>query len=200
MPSSYTPRLRLEMQAAGENLNTWGAPRLNNTLARIDFALAGRAVLTLTGGDYRLSSQNGGEDEARSAMLDLVGQAPARILVPAVSKIYLVRNRTTGPVQLSSGAGTSAEVGPGDVTLVACDGADLFCLSAAGRALKTYVDQVAWSYNAGNLPGQSGQAGKVLKTDGLSAAWTGLTSADITDANAERLASTGRAIAFALTL
>jgi hypothetical protein len=40
----------------------------------------------------------------------------------------------------------------------------------------------------------------VLKTDGQIATWAGLTSADIADANAERLASIGRAIAFAVTL
>lgn len=200
MPSSYTPSLRLEMQAAGENLNTWGAPRLNNTLARIDFALAGRTVIALAGTDYRLSSQNAGDDEARSAMLDLTGLAPARLLVPAVSKIYLVRNRTTGSVTMTTGAGAGAELGPGDVTLVACDGTDLFCLGAAGLALKTYVDQLAWTYNAGNLPGQAGQAGKVLKTDGQAAGWMRLSCSDLADAAEERNAATARAIAFAVTL
>ena len=45
MPSSYSASLRLELQAAGENLNTWGAPRLNNVIARMDKAIAGRAVV-----------------------------------------------------------------------------------------------------------------------------------------------------------
>ena len=40
MPSSYTD-LGFELQAAGENTNTWGAPRLNAALSRINYAIAG---------------------------------------------------------------------------------------------------------------------------------------------------------------
>ena len=56
MPSSFTPRLRLEMQAAGENLNTWGtlttgdlsdyaADQASRSAAQKAFAVA--AALTL---------------------------------------------------------------------------------------------------------------------------------------------------------
>ena len=65
MPSSFTPRLRLELQAAGENLNTWGAPKLNNVIARLDFAVAGRNGVALSGAPYSLTASNG-DDEARN--------------------------------------------------------------------------------------------------------------------------------------
>lgn len=175
MPSSYTASLRLELQGAGENLNTWGAPRLNNAISRIDQAIAGRTALTLAG-DHVLTSANQGDDEARRAILDLSGQGPATLTLPAVSKIYLVRNGASGAVTLTTGAGGAATIDPQDVTLVACDGTDVFPLGVGGLGLKAYVEGVAWRYNAGALPGQTGNGGKVITTDGETAAWATVAS------------------------
>lgn len=95
MPSTYTPSLRLEMQAAGENLNTWGAPRLNAVIDRLDQAIAGRSAIVLAG-DHVLTSANLADDEARRAMLDFTGMGPATVTLPAASKIYLVRAECVG--------------------------------------------------------------------------------------------------------
>ena len=35
MPSSPSSRIRAELQASGENLNTWGAPKLNEVVKRL---------------------------------------------------------------------------------------------------------------------------------------------------------------------
>ncbi|MDP1616780.1 hypothetical protein [Phenylobacterium sp.] len=175
MPSTYTPSLRLEMQAAGENLNTWGAPRLNAVIDRLDQAVAGRSAIALNG-DHVLTSANAGDDEARRAMLDFSGTGPAVVTLPATSKIYLVRNAASGPVTLTTGAGAVATIDSQDVTLVACDGANVFPLGVGGLTLKAYVEAVAWSYNAGALPGQAGNAGKVVFTDGEAAGWRLVTS------------------------
>ncbi|MCG9916023.1 MAG: hypothetical protein MH112_06635 [Phenylobacterium sp.] len=170
MPSTYTPSLRLEMQAAGENLNTWGAPRLNAVIDRLDQAIAGRSAIVLAG-DHVLTSANLADDEARRAMLDFTGAGPATVTLPAASKIYLVRNSASGPVTLTTGAGAVAVVDSQDVTLVGCDGGDVFLLGVGGLGLKAYVEAVAWSYNSGALPGQTGNAGKVVATDGTDAGW-----------------------------
>mgnify|MGYP001627511684 CR=1 FL=1 len=198
MPSTYTASLRLEMQGAGENLNTWGAPRLNNAIHRIDQAIAGRTALTLAG-DHVLSSANQADDEARRAMLDLSGAGPATLTLPGVSKIYLVRNGASGVVTLTTGAGASVAIDPQDVTFVACDGTNVFALGVGGAPLKAYVEGVAWRYNAGALPGQTGNAGKVVTTDGEDAGWSPLTSlSDYQhDQNLRAAAADRRAAAFA---
>lgn len=194
MPSTYTTSLRLEMQAAGENLNTWGAPKLNNVISRIDQAIAGRSAIELTG-DKVLSSANSADDEARRAILDFTGTGPATVTVPSVSKVYLVRNGASGAVTLTTGAGEAAAVASGDVTVVACDGANVFPLGVGGQGLKAYVEGVAWSYNAGALPAQAGNAGKFVRTDGETAAWAGLEAADV--AGLEVLLAEVRAFAVA---
>lgn len=175
MPSTYTPSLRLEMQAAGENLNTWGAPRLNLVIDRLDQAIAGRSAIVLDG-DHVLTSANASDDEARRAMLDFSGAGPATVTLPATSKIYLVRNRASGPVTLTTGAGAVAVLDPQDVALVACDGGDVFALGVGGLSLKAYVETVAWTYNAGALPAQPLNAGKVVATDGEDAGWRFVTT------------------------
>ncbi|WP_340647536.1 hypothetical protein [Phenylobacterium sp.] len=208
MPSSYTPRLRLELQAAGENLNTWGAPKLNNALSRIDTAIAGRAAIVLAGAAYSLSASNG-DDEARAAILDFSGTGPASVTLPSVSKIYLARNGASGVVTLTTGAGTTLALAVGDTVLAFCDGTNVVSLLIGGASIKAYVDAVrayvdqqAWDAQAGVLPGQGGNAGRFLKTDGTSPTWAAPAVADISDyasdQSAKAQAATARAIAFSL--
>lgn len=55
------------------------------------------------------------------------------------------------------------------------NGKRLFSLATptapADAATKQYVDDTAWTANAGNLPAQSGQNGKFLRTNGTVASW-----------------------------
>ena len=208
MPSSYTPRLRLELQAAGENLNTWGAPKLNNALSRIDAAIAGRAAIVLVGAPYSLSASNG-DDEARAAILDFSGAGPATVTLPSVSKLYLARNGASGAVTLTTGAGAILVLAAGDAALAACDGSNVFSLALGGSSIKAYVDAVrayvdqqAWDAQAGVLPGQGGAGGRFLKTDGTSPAWVAPAVADLTDYASDQAAraqaAAARAIAFSL--
>ena len=212
MPSSYTPRLRLELQAAGENLNTWGAPKLNNAISRIDAAIAGRTSVSLAGVPYGLSVSNG-DDEARAAILDFTGTGPATVTLPSVSKVYLARNGASGAVTLTTGAGATLALAVGDAALVVCDGTNVFSLAIGGSSIKayvdavrTYVDQQAWAGQAGVLPGQGGNAGKFLKTNGTTPSWTAPAVAYLSDyasdqaakAAAASAAATAQAIAFSL--
>lgn len=197
MPSSYTPRLRLEMQAAGENLNTWGAPKLNTVINRIDHSIAGMAAIALTG-PYTLTSSNTADDEARSAILKFTGTGAFTVTIPSVSKVYQVWNACTGPVTLTTGAGASVEVAEGAVALVVCDGANLKAARATDfggsrltnvadptgpqdAATKAYADSLAFTANAGILPGQTGSAGKFLTTNGTTAGWAAPSVSNLSD-------------------
>jgi hypothetical protein len=209
MPSSYTPSLRFELQFTGENVNLWG-DKLNAALSRADDAVAGWLTKPLTG-DYTLATANGGADEARKAMLKFTGTGSFTVTVPAVSKRYDVWNACTGVLTISNGSvSTTVQVGE-IVSIVTDGGANIgrvqgndYDLPTSNRqvASKLYVDNVAFTANAGILPGQGGNSGKFLTTNGTVAAWSNVTSATdyLADQTTRAAAATALAIAFATAL
>ena len=129
-PSSI---LRVELQGIGENLNTWGYPRLNNALQRLEEAAHGLTTIALSAAGARiLASANYVADEARAPILILTG-APAgavEIIVPGASHWWMVDNRTTGgqsvTIKTAAGAGYTLRPGP---QAVICDGDAVFGMS-----------------------------------------------------------------------
>ena len=200
MPSSYTARLRLEKQAAGENLNTWGAPKLNTVFDRIDFAVAGMTTVALTG-PHTLTSANTADDEARAALLKFTGalSAPAVVTLPAVSKKYLVWNAAGSVVTLTTGAGSAVSVDPGDKAAVFCDGAAVHELGYAGLGLKAYIAASALSAT-GSLPAAACNTGRYLFCDGAALSPRLPLTTDLIDLSAYTAQRTAQAIAFAVAL
>ncbi len=196
MPSSWSPSLRFEQQFTGENINLWGE-KLNAVLGHADYAVAGWLTKPLTG-NATLTSANAADDEARAATIKFTGGAgPFTVTIPAVSKTYLVWNACAGPVSLTTGAGATLTIDPGDIVWALTDGGGVKTPGYGGVSIKDWVSGVAWSYNAGALPAQTGNAGKVVKTDGTTASWQALSTADLTDyASAVK----GLALAFAIAL
>lgn len=127
MPSTATSRLRVEQQALGENLNSWGYPRLNDALLRLEEAIADVVSLTVTG-NYTLTSQNYDADEARAAVLKLAGSPGAtyKQTIPSVEKTYWVYNGTNADQTIGTAGGTAATVRTGRLTFLFCDGTDCF--------------------------------------------------------------------------
>ena len=159
--------------------------------------MAGWLTKPLTG-NAALTTANAQDDEARAAMIKFTGGAgPFTVTVPAVSKTYLVWNACAGPVTLTTGAGGTVTVDPGDIVWTLTDGGAVKTPGYGGASIKDWVSSVAWSYNAGALPAQSGNAGKVVSTDGTNASWQALSTSDLSDyASAVR----GLALAFAVAL
>lgn len=197
MPSTYTASLRFEMQGTGENLNAWGS-RLNTALSRIDKAIAGRTPVTLAGVNYTLSTANASDDEARSMTLDLSGVGGCDLVIPSVPKVYLVRNGSDGPVDITTGAGAAVTLAVDDVALVVCDGSEVTSLMIGGMTLKGYVDAQAWAVSNAVLPGQAGSAGGFLKTNGTTPTWVRPAVADITDYASDQAAKKAETLAEAL--
>jgi hypothetical protein len=172
MPSNPSTRNRIELQAAGENLNTWGAPKLNAALQRLEEAKDGRLNKSLTGlTTYTLTATNYVADEARMGFLDFSGTpiSTCTVTVPAVEKTYLVRNATTQTLILTTGSGVTATLLTGTSATIACDatnvrvvGVDADDLANTLTTAKFYTDSVATG--SGNLPGSTGLADYVLMT------------------------------------
>lgn len=197
MPSSWSPSLRLELQFTGENINLWGE-KLNATLSHVDYAVAGWLTKPLTGTGAVLTTANAGDDEARAAAMKFTGGAgPFTVTLPAVSKIYLVWNACAGPVTLTTGSAGTVTAEAGDILWVVTDGGAVKTPGYGGSSIKDWASNLAWTYNAGALPVQAGNAGKVVKTDGTNASWQALSAADLSDyASAVK----GLALAFAIAL
>lgn len=204
MPSSFSTSLRFELQFTGENTNTWGV-RLNTSFQRIDRAIAAWTPVALTG-DHTLTVSNVADDEARSAMLKFTGalSTPAVITLPGVSKSYaMVWNAADRILTLTTGAGGTVAVNPGDKICVGCDGANVYELGYNNLGLKDYIASLALS-STGVLPAQAGNAGRFIRTDGVNATWQPVYSTDLADINAfiaaRTATATALAVAFAVSL
>lgn len=132
MPSTYSTRLRLELQATGENTNTWGTITNTNLGTLLEESIAGLAAVSMTADtNYTLTTANGATDEARRAVLSVTSTlsltATRNVVVPTVTKIYIVYNNTTGGQSLvfKTLAGSGVTVANGKRAFLYCDGTDV---------------------------------------------------------------------------
>lgn len=193
MPSSWSASLRFELQFSGENINTWG-DRLNAVVSHADYAIAGFLTKALTTSPYSLTTALAADDEARAAMVKFTGTGAFTVIVPAVSKHYLVWNACTGVLIVSMGAGATVSIDPGDIVSVFCDAASVRTPGYGGLSLKDYI--TAFTASAGAVPSPIGNAGKYLYSDGANVLWRTPVSTDLSDS----AALLGRQVALAVAL
>jgi hypothetical protein len=128
MPS-YTSSLRLLQPSTGEYPGTWGTQVNTGLTALVDTSVAGTATITMTAADYTLSTANGATDEARAMVLNLTGTpgAARNVICPAVSKVYIVYNNTTGGFAqtLKTASGSGISVPNGATAFLRCNGTDV---------------------------------------------------------------------------
>lgn len=183
MPSSFSASLRFELQFNGENVNTWGI-KLNTALQRVDFAIAGRAVVPLSGVPYSLTTSNLSDDQARASTLEFTGTG-ATVTIPSVPKRYTIQNAClTGQVIITTGSGRTVAIDPGDNVDITCDGTNVepigYAVDGVLVSTKDYIAAQALSGLAG-APSVVGNAGKFNYTDGASMYWKYVYLADIPD-------------------
>lgn len=109
--ASPTTNLRLEKLVNGENPGTWDAD-IRNAFDMLDTAIAGAALLSITGGTTTLDDVDYENDEAKAAILDVDGVlvSNATVVVPARDKIYAVKNSTSGSFSLTINTATGTGV------------------------------------------------------------------------------------------
>jgi len=129
MPSTYSSSLRLELQATGENANTWGV-KTNNNLNLIEQAVAGYVKITLTSASatYALDITDGAASDGRNAYIEFVGTVASAIsiTVPDVEKGYWVKNSATGsPLTFRTSSGTGFTLPTNEWVFAISDGASV---------------------------------------------------------------------------
>ena len=122
-----------------------------------DKAIAGMLSKTINSADVTLTT-----DEARNAIIALSGTLTGNrnLIVPAVSKIYVIRNNTSGSytVTVKTAAGTGVVVTQGAQAIVYCDGTNvLLAHSTAGvTSLDDLSDVVITSAASGQMSEHNG--------------------------------------------
>lgn len=177
MPSTWSSRFRLNFQAPGENLNTWGVILNGQVFQLLEDAIAKRVSFSLSG-SKTLTTANGATDEARCAFLDVTSGTGGTVTIPPLEKLYLVRNAASGSVTVTTGAGATAVIATGSIVMVVCDASNVRLVRDAEMATKAYVDGIAFD-SVGDLPAQAGNAGKYVYTDGSTASWRQILVGDV---------------------
>ena len=146
MPSTFS-NLGLELQATGENANTWGQ-KTNVGLQRVDNAIAGFTTVQANSTTITLAfSTNSGsttftDENGRNKILKFTsGTAAAAITVtvPDIEKEYLVRNETGQNVTFSAGGATTVTIATGKNAHIYIDGASAV-YNALADAVTTSLD------------------------------------------------------------
>lgn len=128
MPSSASSLLKVELQANGENTNTWGA-KANAVFERLEQAIAGEAAITVTTADVTLSDTDYTGTESHKAYIKATGALTGNrsVIVPARTKIYFVSNETSGSYTLTvkTSGGTGVAVTQSKKAILYCDGTNV---------------------------------------------------------------------------
>lgn len=99
MASTYSPNLRLELIGTGEQQGTWGITTNTNLGTLLEEAIGGYISVAVTdGADTTLTTNNGSADQSRNMVINLTGALTAarNVICPAIEKMYVVKNATTG--------------------------------------------------------------------------------------------------------
>lgn len=162
--ATFTSRIRLEKQANGENSGTWGTVLNQNVIDLVDEAIAGYTIVSCSATAVELTTNNGSSDQARSAALELQGTLTSSvdITIPSVSKIYYVKNNTSGsyPITLKTAATTAkTTVAQGGTAPFICDAVNVIAgQDAVGLGLGTAATLNFGTADANLIPVSSADA------------------------------------------
>lgn len=125
MPSSYSPSLKIQLMATGEDSGTWGQITNLNLGTALEEAITGSADVLFSGADVTLTLTNTPTAQtARNMRLNLTGSSGgARALtVPGTEKLYIINNGLADPVDVRPPTGTGITVPAGKTMWVYCTG------------------------------------------------------------------------------
>jgi hypothetical protein len=142
--STYSSTLRIELIGAGEQDGVWGDTTNSNLGTIIESAITNVVDITFANATYTLSANNGLPDEARNAVLNLVGtnSTAQNLIAPSVEKTYIIKNTTGATVTIKTSGGSGVAISNGTTRIVWCDGTTFFTAAsqtvvAAGTGMNT---------------------------------------------------------------
>ena len=153
--STPTTRLRLELQALGAGLNTWGVQGLNGIFNMLDDALGGVKEITLTG-NHTLTTTNYTANESRFRNIKFIGSpasAPT-VTIPATENWFLMENACGQEITISNSV-TTATLGNGLVGYVRTNGGSTLSVLVLPDAATALT--IAPEITNGNLPAVAGE-------------------------------------------
>ncbi len=141
MPSSFSPSLRLELIAPGEQAGTWNTTTNTNLGTLLESSIAGYQTISVISADQALTIADGAADQSRSAMLRLTTTTGAAfdVYAPPVTKQYLIFNDSAHAATIynstvpgnTTAAGAGVTVPAGKTLAVYSDGTDFRTIDAA---------------------------------------------------------------------
>ena len=136
MASTYTSRLRLELQGNGENPNTWGQKLNQSVIGLVDSAVAGYTTVAVSSVDLTLTIADGGADQARTKTLEVTGTLTSNvaIIIPQVQKDYIIYNNTSGAytVTIKTVAAAGVAIAQGGIGTVICNATNVYAANGTG--------------------------------------------------------------------
>ena len=131
MASTYSTTLRIELIGNGDQSGTWGDTTNSNLGDLIEAAITNVVDITFANAQYTLSANNGLPDEARNAVLNLIGtnSTAQNLIAPAVEKTYTIKNATGAAVTIKTSGGTGVAIATGTTQIVWCDGTNFYASS-----------------------------------------------------------------------
>lgn len=131
MADTYDSILGVLLQETGNNNNAWGTNANDYVFKILARAIAGTATHTDTGGTLNIDDVTppAGLREDVDYIHDFTGTLVSNLTVevPAISKTWLFRNRTSGSYYLyvKVNGGTAVQVPQGTTKLLLCDGSNV---------------------------------------------------------------------------
>lgn len=139
MSSTYSPDLRIELIANGEQSGYWGTTTNNNLGTLIEEAIAKTVSVTLTSTKLWLTATNGASDEARcaAAVVSVNGTITTDFTayIPPVPKLYVIKNSSAYTMTLrnslttnddDSASGATVVIPTGKTVVVRSDGTNCY--------------------------------------------------------------------------
>lgn len=130
MASTYSTTLRLELIGTGDQSGVWGDTTNSNLGDLLEAAITNKINITFANATYTLTANNGLPDEARNAVLNLIGtnSSAQDLVAPEVQKTYIIKNATGATVTIKTSAvgSTGVPIATGTTQLVWSDGTNFY--------------------------------------------------------------------------
>ena len=156
--STYSPSLRIELIATGDQAGVWGITTNTNLGTLVESAIAGYVSVSVTTANQALTALDGLPDQSRNMVLALTTTTTAAFAVyaPPVEKTYVVYNASAYPATVynSTVLGNTTAAGTG-------------ALIPAGRTVAIWSDGTNFAYQNTNL--QSRPTGSLITPSGTTA-------------------------------